>query len=332
MFLKKFAVVALALGIALPAGAQDVTLKLAYVDKPTDPRGQGFTRFAELVPEYTDGRVVVETFDSGHLGNNRELFNQLLTGTIDIGNPNFPMLADVVPELSVFLAGYFFDDYNDHKRLWASDEFGGVWKERLLSEANIRAIGHSYQGVRNVTINGKQPRSPADLAGVKLRAVPNPMALSVVSGLGANPTPVPFPELFQALSQGVVDGQENPLPTIWNNKFYEVQDTLVRTDHQLASAAVFINEESWQKISEDDQNAIMRAMSEAMDMAEALALEMESTLAAQLANKGMTVIELSDEERAVFRNAVQASVIEKFDGDIWPEGFAQRVIDFANAE
>lgn len=334
MFLKKIAIgAALALSVgALPAAAQDVTLKLGYVDKPTQPRGMGFARFAELVPEYTDGRVAIELFDSGHLGNDREMFSQLLTGAIDMGKPSYPILSDVIPELSVFLAGYFFDSYDDHLRLIAAPEFGGEWNKRLLDEAGLRIIGNSYQGVRNVTLNGIQPRSPADMAGVKLRAVPNPMALSVVSGLGANPTPVPFPELFQALSQNVVDGQENPLPTIWANKFYEVQDTLVRTDHQLASAPVIINDASWQKMSADDQDGVVKALTEAMDYAEQLGKEMEASLVEELKGVGMTIVELTDEEKAAFRASVQASVMDKFDGEIWPEGFAQKVIDFAAAE
>lgn len=334
MFLKKIALgAALALAaIPLTATAQDVTLRLGYVDKPTQPRGMGFARFAELASEYTEGRVAVETFDSGHLGNDREMFSQLLTGAIDMGKPSYPILSDVVPEMSVFLAGYFFDSYDDHLRLIAAPEFGGAWNERLLEEAGLRIIGNSYQGVRNVTLNGLQPRSPADMAGVKLRAVPNPMALSVVSGLGANPTPVPFPELFQALSQNVVDGQENPLPTIWANKFYEVQDTLVRTDHQLASAPVIINEESWQKISEQDQEALVRALTEAMDYAQELGMSLEATLVEDLAAAGMTIVELTDEERDAFRASVQASVIAEFDGGAWPAGFAQSVIDFAAAE
>lgn len=332
MFLKKFVVVTLLLGLALPATAQDVTLKLGYVDKPNQPRGMGFARFAELVPEYTGGRVAIELFDSGHLGNDREMFSQLLTGAIDMGKPSYPILSDVVPEMSVFLAGYFFDSYDDHLRLISAPEFGGAWNKRLLDEAGLRIIGNSYQGVRNVTINGKQPRTPADLSGVKLRAVPNPMALSVVSGLGANPTPVPFPELFQSLSQNVVDGQENPLPTIWANKFYEVQDTLVRTDHQLASAPVVINQASWSKLSDDDQSALVRALTEAMDYAEDLGKEMEANLIEELKGKGMTVVELSEEEKAVFRASVQASVMNAFDGKIWPKGFAQKVIEFAAAE
>jgi len=158
------------------------------------------------------------------------------------------------------------------------------------------------------------------------------MALSVVSGLGANPTPVPFPELFQSLSQNVVDGQENPLPTIWANKFYEVQDTLVRTDHQLASAPVVINQASWSKLSDDDQSALVRALTEAMDYAEDLGKEMEANLIEELKGKGMTVVELSEEEKAVFRASVQASVMNAFDGKIWPKGFAQKVIEFAAAE
>lgn len=322
--------IALISGLGLtPALAQDITLRLAHVNKSNEPQGQGFTRLAELVKEYTNGRVELKVFDSGTLGNDRELFNQVLTGAIDMGKPSFPILADVVPEYSAILGGYFYDDYEDQKRLLEAEEFGQAWNQRLLDEAGLRVIGLVYQGVRDVTINGLQPHIPGDFNGVKLRAVPNPMALAVVSGLGASPTPVPFPELFQALSQNVVDGQENPLPTIYANKFYEVQDTLVLTEHQIASQPIVINEETWQKLSVEDQKSVTRAVSEAMDWASEEGLRQEAEIVDMLKAEGMTVVELSAEERAAFAEAVRASVLDAFDGKDWPVGFGQTIIDFA---
>ncbi|MGQ7248716.1 TRAP transporter substrate-binding protein [Halomonas sp. V046] len=313
---------------SLPTLAADTELRLALENMPDEPVTQGMHRFADLVEEYSEGRVTVQVSDSGHLGNGRELFNQLYSGAIDLGKPSFPILADVVPEYSVTMAGYFFDDWEQLLGVLNAPEYGEKWRKQLLDDAGLRILEYYYFGTREVTMAGQTPRSPEAFNGVKLRAVTNPMSLSVIKGMGANPTPIPFPELFQALNQGVADGQENPLPTIYANRLYEVQDSVILTHHQLVGQPLVINNATYEALSDDDQAAIDKAAEEAMAYATELAIEQEATIVDALKDNGMQVIELSDDERQAFADSVRAQILADFDGRDWEEGFAQQVLDF----
>ncbi|MBY5985598.1 TRAP transporter substrate-binding protein [Halomonas sp. DP5Y7-2] len=314
---------------SLSAGASS-ELRLALVNMPDEPVTQAMHRFAELTEQYSEGNVTIQVSDGGHLGNDRELFNQLYSGAIDLGKPSFPILADVVPEYSVTMAGYFFDDWKRLEALLNAPEFGQQWRQRLLEDAGLRILAYYYFGTREVTMADQIPRTPEEFQGVKLRAVTNPMSLSVIRGLGASPTPIPFPELFQALNQGVADGQENPLPTIYANRLYEVQDSVILTHHQLVGQALVINDDSFQALSPADQQAMEQAAQEAMAYATQLAQEQEAQIVEALRDEGLTVVELSDAERDAFAASVRTQVLEDFDGRDWPEGFAQSVLDFAD--
>ncbi|MEO1017852.1 MAG: TRAP transporter substrate-binding protein [Pseudomonadota bacterium] len=311
--------------------AADTTLRLGLVNQPTEPASQGSQRFADLVAEKTDGRIEIQVFPAGQLGNNRELFTQLTTGAIELAIAPYGFISDAVPEYSSLLAGYFYDDWDDIVAVLEAEQFGQAWNERLIDDAGLRVLDSFYYGTRQVTMNDKAPTSPEEFAGIKLRSVPNPMSLSIARGLGAEPTPVPFPELFQALRQGTVDGQENPLPTIHSNKFYEVQNQLVLTGHQRLPLPWIINEEVYQSLSPEDQQALEDAAAEAAVWTTELNQKLEGELTETLAEEGMTVVEISDEQRAVLAEAVQAQIRESHDGSEWPAGFMDELLAFVES-
>lgn len=318
---------ALLAGAVLPAQAQ-TTLRLGHVIAPDEPGGLGTQMFAEKVKEYTEGRVSITVFPQAQLGNNRQLFTQVRTGAIDMSITFHSMLADIVPEFSAYVAGYFYRDWDHAKAVLEHPDFGQAWDGKLIADGGLRVLDSFYFGTRNLTTTSTEVRSPADMDGLKIRAVPTDISLAVIGGMGANPTPVPFPELFQALRQGIVDGQENPLPTINAAKFQEVQDYLILTRHQTNPAPWVINEAAWQRIAPADQEAMLRAAGEAAEWTTKAVQEQEEALKAQLAQDGMTVVELTEAERAVFAEAVQASVIEAFK-DVWPAGMAEAIINLS---
>lgn len=324
--LLQIAAIAVVGAFGLSVDAAERTLRLAHVNQADSPSGLGSQRFADLVAEYTDGRIEVQVFPQGQLGNNREIFTQLTTASIEMAISPFGFISDIVPEYSSLLAGYFYEDWDQLKSVLESETYGQAWNQRLVEDGGIRLLASFYYGARQVTMSSEPPTSPEGFQGVKLRAVPNPMSLAVVSGLGASPTPVPFPELFQALRQGVVDGQENPIPTIHAQKFYEVQDYLMLTSHQRLPLPWIINDEVYQSLSEEDRDALHRAAAEAAEWTTAKTLEEEESLLADLAERGMTVVELSEDQRAAFRDSVQASVRETFDGKEWPAGFMDELL------
>jgi tripartite ATP-independent transporter DctP family solute receptor len=313
--------------LAQPALAQ-TELRLAHVQSPDSPSGRGTARFAELVSEYSDGRVTINVFPASQLGNNRKIMGSVRSGAVEMSITPYPLLADIVPELGVYTAGYFYDGWDHLNAVIEHEELGRTWAAALVENGGLRPVGTFYYGARSLTTTDTAATSPADVEGLKIRAVPNEMSLAVVRGLGGTPTPVAFPELFQALRQGTVDGQENPLPTIWAWKFYEVQNHLMLTRHQLIPLPWIINEDAWQELSAEDQEALMRAGEEAAAWTTEQTRQYEAELVDQLRGEGMTVTGEEDGlDLAAFRESVRSEVQETFAGEIWPEGLAERVID-----
>lgn len=321
--MKKFAasfVASVALVAASGAASADTTLRFAHVQSPKSPSGMSVERFAEKVAAATDGRVEVQTFPSSQLGNNRKLFASLRSGSVDMSLTPYPVMADVVPELSVYVAGYMFNDFDEQKTIIEHPDLGMAWAERLREDGGLRILCSLLYGARQLTTTETPVKTRADLEPLKIRSVPHPSSMSVVRGLGATPTPVPFSELFQGLQQGVVDGQENPLATINSNKFYELQDYLMLTSHQLIILPFVINEESWRALG-DDQAAVRQAAEESCAEGTQMTLQEEARLVDAFKEQGMTVITEADGlEVAAFRDAVRAEVRAAFDGEIWPAG------------
>lgn len=317
------ALVAGALALTAPASA--VELRFAHVNTPGDPCYEGTEELARRVAEETDGRVTFEIFPKAQLGNQRELFTQLRTGAIDLSCTNYPILSDVVPEFLALNGGFFYDDWEQVRAVLDDPELGGAWQQRLIEDGGVRVLGSFYYGARNLTSN-TEVHEKADLEGLKIRAVPNPISLAIVSGLGAAPTPVAFPELFQALRQGVVDGQENPIPTIYAQKFYEVQDYLVLTRHQINAMPFVINEAAFQQLSQEDREILSRLGTEVAEWTTGYTRESTEQLVEDLKAEGMTVIQPTDGALAEWRESVRAQIAQNVDGELWPAGLMDQIL------
>ncbi|MBO6637617.1 MAG: TRAP transporter substrate-binding protein [Roseitalea sp.] len=317
---------------ALPAFAGDVTLRFAHVVREGDPAFIAAEAFVERVGELSGGEIAVQVFPAGQLGNNRRLFAQIQSGAVDMTYTPFNMLSDIVPEFATITGGYMFESQVHQRRVLDDPEFGGAWAGKLLELGGLRILSSFHYGTRNVTTAETPVRSPEDLAGLKLRAVPNAMSLATVTGLGAAPTPVAWPETFQALRQGIVDGQENPIPVLHAAGFYEVQGYLIKTGHQMSALPFLIRETSWQELSPEHQAAVQEAASYAAGVAEETMITFTETLESDLIARGMTIIELTDEEIAVFRESVRANVAAEFDGTVLPGGLIGRIHALADGE
>ena len=319
------AVAAAVITPAIPASANDVTLRFAHVVREGDPAFIAAEAFAERVRTLSDGRVEVQIFPAGQLGNNRRLFAQIQSGAVDMTYTPFNMLSDIVPEFATITGGYMFETQAHQRRVLDDPQFGGDWAARLLERGGLRILSSFHYGTRNVTTADTPIRRPADLKGLKLRAVPNAMSLATVSGLGAAPTPVAWPETFQALRQGIVDGQENPTPVLHAAGFYEVQGYLIKTGHQMSALPFLIREASWQDLSPAHRKAVQEAAIHAAGVAEETMTTFTRTLESDLVARGMKIIELTDDEIAVFRKAVRANVAAEFDGTVLPAGLIKRI-------
>lgn len=311
---------------AFAASFSPKVMRLAHVYQLDSPSGIGLQAFAEKVAEYSQGRIEMKVFPAGQLGSNRNIYISTKTGGIDFCVPNFPMLSDIVPEMTIMTSGYLFDNFDQIERVMAHPQLGQKWNEEIIEKCHIRILGSYYYGKRVVT-TGKTPfKSPDEMKGLKIRAVPNPMSLAVIRGLGGNPTPMPLKEIFIGLSQGIIDGQENPYPTIWSNKWYEVQKYVLETNHQLNAIPFAISERSWKSLSLEDRAAVERASKEAMDIMSALTRQFENEIAEKLQAKGMIIVPYSELDIDAFKQSVRESIKSKFDGKVWRRGLMEEVL------
>ncbi|EFL88167.1 TRAP transporter substrate-binding protein [Ahrensia sp. R2A130] len=302
------------------AFAADVTLRMAHVLREGDPAFITAEAFKQEVESATEGRVAIQIFPAAQLGNNRKLFAQIQSGAIDVSFTPYNMLSEIEPALNVTAAGFMFDEWAQMKSVLEAPELGAKWSQTLLEKGGLRILSPFFYGTRNLTTTDTPVSKPSDLAGKKIRAVPNPMSLANVKGLGAAPTPVAWPETYQALRQGTVDGQENPIPVLYAAKFYEVQKYLTKTQHQMSVLPILVREASYQKLSEADRAAVASAAVKAADTGVKAMVDFTKNLEADLKAKGMTIVELSDDERAVFRDSVRKVLMEEVDGSAIPDG------------
>ena len=307
-------------------GASPKVMRLAHLYQPDSPSGIGLQAFADKVEEYSQGRIKMKIFPAGQLGSARNLYISSKTGAVDFSVPAFPILADTVPEMTIMTSGYLFDDIEDVERVLNDPQLGQKWNEEIVEKCHLRILGAYYYGKRLVTTKDKPFYTRDEASGLKIRAVPNPMSLAVIKGLGGNPTPMAYKEIFIGLSQGVIDGQENPYPTIWAMKFYEVQKYAIETFHQYNVLPLAISERSWKKLNEEDRRAVKRATKEATDLITSLTGQFEEEIAEKLRAKGMTIITHDELAIETFQEGVREAVKSRFDGKVWPTGLMEAVL------
>lgn len=312
---------AAAIGLALApghVGAQEVNLRYAHVGAEGDIQHWYAERAAERIPEVTDGRVTVTVFPNSQLGGVQETVDGVASGTISMAHHEFASLAQLVEDIAVFSAPFVYRD-GEHALAAtdpASSDVMEEFNERLVENGDMRIIGRLYRGARQMTAN-QAVLSPADLEGKPFRGVPLQLWTTMVTGFGAIPTPVEVSELPTALMTGMVVGQENPLTMINSNRLYDVQSHVMLTAHMQNVLPVFINEDIWQQISEEDQQAILGALDDLAQETLQMAQDSEAELISTLEGHGMTFITEEDGLKIdEFRQGVEAQVSQDF--PTWP--------------
>jgi tripartite ATP-independent transporter DctP family solute receptor len=302
--------------LALPAAAQDVTLRFAHYGSPTDSVTAAGERFAALVSEKTDGAVAIEIFPAGELGNSPTMLEGVRLGTIDIVTVGNPFFTGVLPQLNALDLPFLFQ--SDAHAFAVLD--GEVGQELMgsMSEAGMQGLAFWELGFRNLTNSVRPVTTPADLEGLKLRTTPNPAHVLAFETMGANPTPMPFAEVYSALQTGTIDGQENPVNHIHANKLDEVQGHMSLTRHAYTTSPLVMNRARWASLSEDQQTALREAALEAAAYQRQINDEEEITALDAMKAGGMQVVEEPDVD--AFRDAVsdvtRAAYVEQFGEDV----------------
>lgn len=291
---------ALAAGASIATAQQPVKLTLAHGNPPDNPRHLAAVKFADLVKAKTNGRVEIQVAHSAQLGDDAAMVTALRSGTLDFSANSQGAVAAVVPEFSALGMPFLFADV---QKAWSVMD-GPVGKE-LAEKASAKGmvlLGLWDNGVRHVT-NSKRPvKLPADMKGLKMRTPPDAVTMDIMQALGADPQQIKFSELYVALQQGVVDGQENPLTNIASAKLYEVQKYLALTGHKYESTPFLMSKRTWDRMAPADRQAVMEAAAEATQMQRQMNKEIDDKLVADLKAKGMQVDTV---DRAAFVEAVK---------------------------
>jgi len=299
--------------VAQGAAAQ-VKLRYAHVGVAGAPQTQYADEVAALVKQRTSGRVEIQVFANSQLGGVGEMVDGIKAGAIAMGHHDFASLGKILPNTAVFNTPYVYRDAEHSMRATDARNSPALQEvnKQLIEKGGMRIVGSLFQGTRHLTSQEKV-LTPADMKGKKYRGVPVKLWSSMLTGMGAVATPVEVSELATALATGLVVGQENPLPNIFNLKLYEVQKFVMLTGHMQSVLSVFVNERVWNGVPAADRKIIEDAMFEVGQRTLEWDKETATRYRKDLEAKGMTFIEQKDGLNVeAFRTAVLAQVGKDF--------------------
>ena len=299
---------ALALGLMAGASAQTV-MKISISTAQNSHQGVGIDTFAREVEKRTNGRYKVQTFYSGSLGGERESIEAVQLGTQELTLTSTGPVPNFVPETKILDVPFLFRD-KAHARAVLD---GPIGQEMLakFDAKGMKALVWAENGFRHMTNSKRDVKGPEDLKGLKMRTMENPVHIAAYKGFGIVTTPMAFPEVFTALQQGTVDGQENPLSVIIASKFDQVQKHLSLTGHVYSPALILMNKAAFDKLAPADKQAFLDAAKEAAKANRARVDEDDAKGVADLRAKGMTVIDNVDKAKFVAALAPVNAEFEK---------------------
>lgn len=310
----------LATGSGTKQARAATTLRWATVLAPTHPEAIMMERIAKEVREGTGGSVDIQTFPGGQLGSPRDTVEATSLGAIQLVSDGGAQFGQFVPPLSIIEAPYIWRDAAHMKKALASPIME-PFDAQLIQKRGMRLIGSTYYGRRHVTSGTRAIKSVEDMKGFRLRIPEIDLFRAMVEAWGARPTPLNINELYLALSQGVVDGQENPLPTIQSNRLNEVQKHLVLTGHIITPRLIAVNEAAWKGLAEKDRTAIRSAIATHTAWQDAEIASQEVKLLDTFKSGGMTITEPDLDS---FRKPVLAVVPARFE-ERWGKGTWDRI-------
>ena len=314
-FLAGTAVAGLALAAPALLRAQETVIRWGEMLPPTHPQVLMIDRIAASAREASDGRIDIQSFPNGQLGSGKDMMDMVVSGALAMTTDGAAALGALLPALSVLEAPYLWTDPAPLEKVPGSEIFS-TFNDEMVSQRGLRMLGVTYYGKRHVTTGSREVHSVADMAGIKLRVPPVDTFQAMVAAWGGQATPINFNELYLALSQGAVDGQENPLPTIASAKLYEVQKYLILTGHIITPRIVIANEAWLAGLDDADREILTAAIADAVPWQNQEVLDQEASLLETLAGDGMTVIEPDVES---FRKPVLEQLPPKFES-VWGKG------------
>lgn len=277
--------------------AKDIKLTWSSISVPGDAHTEAMKVFKEEVEKLSAGHITVDLYVAGQIYTQEAELAACREGTLDMAYFSGSWLAEFVPYLSMLGAVYTFSGYN-HMTKVLNGEIGKKIFEEVAQKTGVRPLAAFYLGTRELNLVEKigPVRTPEDMKGVKLRTPASPTWIALGKALGGSPTPMSFGEVYTGLLTGAIEGQDNPLPTDKNAKFYEVTKYIILTDHVADSVWPTINEKRWQSFSDIDKLVIRKALEKAREFCDETNLKAEAELLDFFRGQGLIIIEDPDKE------------------------------------
>ena len=310
------------LALLSSAFAQDVTLRLSTPATETDQRSVALAEV--FAPAVADFATYEPHYNASLIAQGSEL-EAIASGDLEMSITSAQELATFFPEFSIFATGYVHQDAA-HQVAVFNDPLMDPFKQMVEEELGVKLLAVMYLGRRHVNL--RFPRSevdvqtPEDLAGVNLRMPGTDAWQFLGSALGANPTPMAFTEVYTALQTGSVDGQDNPLPTVVDSKFYEVTEQIALTSHLVDLNYIAFSKEVWDSLTPEQQATVQEAAEAAAEAGRQAQLQKEEELVAFLEEQGM---EIYEPDLTAFREHVQAQYVGSEFAESWPEGLLEKI-------
>ena len=300
MKLTRIALAVAATALTIGAAQAQTTLRIGYATSKESHYGVGSTAFCDEVEKGTQGRYKCQHFPSSALGGEREMIEAVQLGTLDLVNTSTGPLGNFVPEVKIVDIPFLFRGY-DHARKTLDGPIGEDLLAKMRAK-NLVGLAWTENGFRHMTNNKRPIVKAEDAKGLKMRTMENKVHMDGYKTFGILPTPMPFPELFTALQQGTVDGQENPIPVILSAKFSQVQKHLSLTGHVYSPAVIILSPAVWNKLSDADKKVFVEAARKGAAAQRKKVNDDEANGIAQLRKDGMQVVEQVDGDS--FRKAI----------------------------
>ncbi len=326
MFLKKKVLAALSVlavgtmvlagcggsGSSSSSGGDKMVLRYAENQVKDYPTTKGAQKFADLVKEKTNGRITVEVYDSGQLGDEKSVIEQIQFGGIDMSRVSLTPLSEFSKDLMALQMPYL---YRDADHMWKVLD-GDIGKKLLGSTEKDGIVGLSWYdaGARNFYNSKREIKSMADMQGLKIRVQESGLMMDMVKALGASPTPMAYGEVYSGLQTGVIDGAENNWPSYESTSHYEVAKYYVIDEHSRIPEMQIISKQTWDKLSADDQKILRECAAESSKYERELWAKQEQESEKKVRDGGSVITKLSEEARAEFVKAMEP-LYEKYGAD-----------------
>jgi tripartite ATP-independent transporter DctP family solute receptor len=284
------------------------TLRMGIGLAENSPQFISSQYFGEILKQRTDGRITVNVFPNSQLGDDVQMLEMLQTGTLDMTYPSSSATTGYVEELAAFDLPFLLPNREAAVAVMQSDVAQGMLD--AFEGTGLKALTFSENGYRQLSNSARPVASPDDVAGLdvrglSVRTMENPVHLAIWEALGANPTPMAFGELFSAMEQGVVDGQENPWSTILSSNFNEVQNYGTETRHVYTPFIMMLSERTWDRMAPEYQELVLEAARQSAKYQIQLSAEYDDWSRDQLVERGMEITSLNNKQLAAFQDAVQ---------------------------